>query len=327
MTEIIAIAVLLVTFAGGGYAMYAMYARYKPDYSENLIGAISMESSSGEMGAPAGAVGEDESSIDIGEQIDAQLYERIPNLTMTMIQAGLKKPPYQYFLGICGGTVLLMVLALSFLNGPIGFLVAFLIIPVVAYIGTRLALSMIIDGRGKLFDRQLGVGLDVLAASLKAGGTFMSSLRFVAESSAPPFAEEMGTMSSEIALGTDIPTAMDRLSERVKSKNLIVFTLAVKVANQTGAALAPIFITLSQTIAERFKLQGMVSTGIAQNQGSILMVAAMPWVIVPILASSFAEAYDEFLKSFFGLLIVAGCFLWYSLGLYLMYTDVKKLEE
>ena len=59
----------------------------------------------------------------------------------------------------------------------------------------------------------------------------MNGLKFVSESMDPPIGQEFGKISSELALGVDIPTALERFRERVASKNVFLFVIAVKVAN------------------------------------------------------------------------------------------------
>ena len=162
-----------------------------------------------------------------------------------------------------------------------------------------------------VFDEQFGVALDVMAAALKGGSTFMNGLKFVSESMDPPIGQEFGKISSELALGVDIPTALERFRERIASKNVFLFVIAVKVANQTGAALAPTFVTLARVIGERFRLQGLINISISENIAGILVLGVAPWLIIPILAMSCRDIYSEFLATIWGQILTCFLFIYY----------------
>lgn len=261
--------------------------------------------------------------------IDSKIIDRFPWIGEKMVHAGWKMP---------GGLFLLIAFAIGGVLALIGFLMTItklnilLVIFICASIfGVSVLFSFLflewrIGERTKTFDEQFGVGLDVMAAAMRSGSTFMNGLKFVAGSMDPPIGTEFGVLASELGLGVDIPTALDRFRTRVSSKNLFLFCVAVKVANSTGAALAPTFSTLSRVITERFKLQGMINIAIAENLGAMVFLAACPWGIIPILASSWPEAFGSFVALPLGQVIIAGLFLYYGFGIYLMYKTVRSID-
>ncbi len=270
---------------------------------------------------------------DVTDYIDSRISDKFPLLGKKLIQAGHKMKAMEWCtaVGAAGGVAaILIIIFLGKTFGAFVFVVAgfiLFLVPAVAYF----MIGLDIGKRINIFDEQFGVGLDVMSSSMKAGGTFLSSIRFIAEGSEPPLGTEMGIVSTELGLGTDMATALDRFKERVPSKNLLLFVIAIKVANQTGSALAPLLTSLSHVIVDRFRLQGMVNTAVSENLMGVIILAAFPWLVIPLLAFSWPDAYaDFFIWSLGGLpagkIIALLCFIWYSFGLSVMYKTVKSID-
>jgi len=267
------------------------------------------------------------------EYVDSKLTDKFPILGQKMIHAGYRIKALEWVLmvavvAIVAAFIPLWVLQSAFGLWAIFFSIAVLVlVPALAYF----ILNWQISRRISVFDEQFGVGLDVMSASMKAGGTFMSSIRFIAEGSEPPLATEMGILATELGLGTDMNTALDRFRNRMPSKNLLIFVIAIKVANQTGSALAPILSTLSQVIVERFRLQGLINIAISENFLGIMILASFPWLVIPLLAFAWPEAYAEFFAWDpggipIGKIVGFLCFIWYCIGIYVMYKTVKAID-
>ena len=98
-----------------------------------------------------------------------------------------------------------------------------------------------------------------------------------------------------------------------------------------ASALAPLLSSLSRVIVERFRLQGLVNIAVSQNLVGIIILASFPWLVIPMLAVSWPEAFADFFVFNLGLLPVGKiigffCFVWYLLGLYIMYKTVKGID-
>jgi|GEM_PF-3012779 len=266
--------------------------------------------------------------------IDDRIGDKFPLLGKKLVQSGSKISALRWVIQVVLISVLVPVVLFVFLLQKVGIsgavlisLVAFLAVPGISLI----SLEMSKDKRIQTFDEQLGVGLDVMSSAIKSGSTFTTSIKSIAEDSDPPFGNEMGIFGTELGLGVDLGTALNRFRERVPSKNLLVFAIAIKIADQTGAALAPILNTLSKVIIERFKLQGKIKTGVSENIIGIIILGSFPWIVIPMLAFSMPEAYLDFFDFKLGNLpvgkaITFACFCWYAFGIYCMYKTVKAID-
>jgi len=260
--------------------------------------------------------------------LDEKVAGAMPFIGIKLARAGMKINAGTFVLIVLGVGSLAGIVATLFLLKPMGIaaILAGILVVAAAFGMAFIVLEFLVSMRVSAFDEQFGVGLEVMSSALKAGSTFVSSLKFVADSGDPPISEEFRNISNEMNLGVDIPTALDRFRDRMPSTNLFLFVVSIKVATLTGASLAPIFTTLAETITERFKLQGMINIAVAENLGQIAFLAVMPWVLIPFLASAWPEAYQDFLNSLMGQLMTGGIVIWYCFGLYLMFKAVKSID-
>ena len=330
MLEIIGLIVLAL--AGGIGAKMFLDIQQKEYTDERLRQTFAAQSKGMEDDVADGEFAEYQESV--LEHIDSRINDGFPLLGEIVVHAGYRIKAFQWCVNIFLISIVLSALVIYLLQSTFGIwafvfsIVLFILVPSIAYF----ILNMHIGQRISVFDEQFGVGLDVMSASMKSGGTFVSSIRFVAEGSEAPLSTEMGLLSTELGLGTDMNTALDRFRQRLPSKNLLIFVIAIKVANQTGASLAPILTTLSQVIVERFRLQGLVNIAVSENMVGICILGAFPWLIIPLLAFAWPEAYVEFFKWEFPAGIPTGkaigflSFCWYCFGLFVMYKTVKAID-
>jgi Flp pilus assembly protein TadB len=265
------------------------------------------------------------------EFVDEKLSDKFPWLGEKIIHSGLKiKAPVYLMMTIasiaCAGIGSFFYLTLiQEANFTLSIVIA-CIIATLTGVGFYGFLEYSIGQRTTLFDEQFGVSLDIMAAAMQAGASFINAMKFVCNSMEPPVSSEFEVVTTELALGVELPTVLNRFYGRMASSNLFLFVIAIKVANATGAALAPTFSTLAQVITERFRLQGMVKIAIAENIASILFLAAAPWLIIPFLASSWPEAYNDFLLQGWAQILIGVLFAWYCFGIFLMYKAIKAIE-
>ena len=69
-----------------------------------------------------------------------------------------------------------------------------------------------------------------------------------------PVGTELGMTSDEISFGQDVRTAIENLYARVGQEDLMFFTVAINVQNQTGGNLAEALARLSRLLRSRAKL-------------------------------------------------------------------------
>lgn len=144
--------------------------------------------------------------------------------------------------------------------------------------------------RERRFNEGLGDMITAIIGSLRAGFSFPQSLKMVAEESESPIKEEMESVMRELQYGSSIEEALNHLYERVPSEDLALMIQAIVIQRQVGGNLATVLDKIVQTIRERTKIQGQISTLTAQGRLSGIVIGLLP-IILGVLFYFIQPAY------------------------------------
>jgi tight adherence protein B len=156
-------------------------------------------------------------------------------------------------------------------GNPLGALVA-LSVP----IGVRVAIRMQVDRRRRAFDEQLPDNLQVVASAMRAGHTFVSALAVVVEDAPDPSRRELKRVLADEQLGIPLVDALNRVTERMKSRDFEHVALVAALQRETGGNTAEVIDSVTETIRERLDLRRFVRTLTAQGRLSGWVVSALP---------------------------------------------------
>jgi tight adherence protein B len=142
-----------------------------------------------------------------------------------------------------------------------------------------LLLRMALNKRADRLREQLPDVLTIMAASLRAGHSFLQSLDTVAKEIAQPAAAEFQRVVAEIRLGRPAEDALEALAERVGSADFKWAVLAVNIQREVGGNLAEILDTVADTLRERAMLRRQVRVLTAEGRLSAWVLALLPIAI------------------------------------------------
>lgn len=130
--------------------------------------------------------------------------------------------------------------------------------------------------RIKLFDSQLGEGINIISNSLKAGYSFLQAVAVVAEETTDPFSKEFKKLLKEMSLGIAEEDALSNLLFRMDSEDLKLVINAIMIQKDIGGNLSEILDNISETIRDRQKIKGELKTLTAQGRLSGIIVMMIP---------------------------------------------------
>jgi tight adherence protein B len=168
-------------------------------------------------------------------------------------------------------TVLLGWLLVASTASPLAALLA-LSVPVGVHAGIRVKAGR----QRRAFDEQLPDNLQVVAAAMRAGHTFVGALAIVTEDAAEPSRRELRRVLSDEQLGVPLADALSGVTERMDSRDFEHVALVAALQRETGGNTAEVIDTATETIRERLDLRRLVSTLTAQGRISGWIVAALP---------------------------------------------------
>lgn len=132
-------------------------------------------------------------------------------------------------------------------------------------------------------EKQLPDALDLMVRAQQSGHAFISALQITAAESRPPISLELRKVFDEINLGMSVQSAMNHLAERIDSKEIRYFVVAVLIQNETGGNLADVLRKTATLIRERQKIAGVVRVLSAEGRISAWILSVMPFLLAFLL--------------------------------------------
>ncbi len=137
--------------------------------------------------------------------------------------------------------------------------------------------------RVRALNSQLGNVLMQLSGSLRAGYGLLQALDFVAHEIPAPAGPEFAQVVRDVKLGRGQMDALDDLSQRIGSDDLMLVVTAMRIQHETGGNLAEILETVAETIRERVRIKGELRSLTAQQRYSGYALGALPVIVFFVL--------------------------------------------
>jgi len=177
--------------------------------------------------------------------------------------------------------------------------------------------------RTRQFEAQLGDALMICCNCLRSGLTFQQAMETIAEDMSEPISVEFGRVVNEIRYGNNTETALNNLSKRINSADLMLAVSAVNIQRQTGGNLSEILETISETIKERIKIKSDIRTLTAQGRMSGIIIGALPVGLFAILMVLNSEYMMLFFTNTFGKIMLAASIIMEITG----YLLIRKIVD
>ena len=154
-----------------------------------------------------------------------------------------------------------------------------LLLEFVPPLAVRAAYKRKLAKRRAAFEEQLPDNLTVLAASLRAGHSFVSGLSSVLDEADEPSQSELRRAVADEQLGVPVEDALLRVAERMDSKDLEQIALVASLQREAGGNTAEVLDVVVDSIRERFKLRRLVKALTAQGRLARWILIALPLVV------------------------------------------------
>jgi tight adherence protein B len=137
--------------------------------------------------------------------------------------------------------------------------------------------------RLQAIQNQLVEAITLIANSLRSGLGFLQGVQAAARQLTPPIADELDHLVQDINLGVSTEQALLDLSRRVGSYDLDMVITAIIIQRSTGGNLSEILDNVAETMRERQRVQGEISTLTAEKRLTGNILAGYPAVLAGIL--------------------------------------------
>jgi len=183
-------------------------------------------------------------------------------------------------IALTAAATVLMIIVLGLLAVP------FAVLGLLTPLFTR---ALIVRKRRQIqeeFADQLAPNLQVLASALRVGHSFTGALAVVTDNAHEPSHSELRRVLADEQLGVPVEEAVNRVAERMNSRDLEQVALLAELQRTAGGNAAEVLDTVIGTLRERADVRRLIRTLTAQGRmarwilsGLPVLVAAAMWLL------------------------------------------------
>ncbi len=250
----------------------------------------------------------------VGASLEDKIKQSGMNITIPMFYMASVASGVVAFVGLFFGLKLnegMMLLA----AGGISFAAAFGL--------PRWFLGMKIAGRQKKFISQFADTIDVIVRGVKSGLPLHECLKMIAKESPQPLAGEFQVVCDAIAMGVDVPQALDRMYQRTPIQEVNFFNIVLNIQQKAGGNLSEALGNLSNVLRSRKLLREKIKALSSEAKASAMIIGSLP-IIVMLLVYMTTPAYIMTLfTTDLGhlILLIAGVLM--GMGIYIMRSMIN----
>lgn len=143
-------------------------------------------------------------------------------------------------------------------------------------VGAILGIRFLAGRQRRLFADQLPDNLQVVASAMRAGQTFIGSLKAVLEDAPEPSKRELRRAVMDEQIGIPLADALSQVTERMKSEDFQHVAVVAALQRETGGNTAEVIELVAETVRERIEIRRMVRGLTAQGRLSGGILSMLP---------------------------------------------------
>lgn len=207
-----------------------------------------------------------------------------------------------------------------------GGIIGLISLPIAGVVLARAVLKAEAKKRISTLNKQLPQLIAGLMANILANQTPQNSLIAVAGEIPSPLGDELKIMKRELEVNVPLNDALDRLAERIPSREIQFLVAAIKIAAASGEDLIPQLRVIDKIIVGRTRLNQKLSSAISGVSPTI-------WVSAITIPAMFVFQYISsvenrgFWFTVTGIVCLAIVSVLYAGGLWISKKMVSKIED
>jgi tight adherence protein B len=192
-----------------------------------------------------------------------------------------------------------------------------------ATVGPYMLVSRSVERRKRAFEDQLPDVLELIAASLEAGGGVPRALEMVVTEAAEPAAGEFARVLSATRLGTPLVGALEEMRDRLGSRDLSWTVQAIIVQQRTGGRLADVLKVVANFMRSREEIRRDLRALTAEGRLSAYVLGALPFFLATVLLFVNPTYLNPLFTTAIGWTLVAGAGVMMGISFVFMKKIVK----
>ena len=182
-------------------------------------------------------------------------------------------------------TTVYTIFGLSALGAVIGFMAAWMFIPMLPLECLALSIGGLIPylflrfkraRRLTSFDKFLPDAMDLVSRAVKSGHAVQTAFNLAGTQAQQPVRNEFAVMNGQVRFGLSFREALLQMSERIPTQDLRFLVTAVLIQRETGGNLPQVLDRTTHMIRERIRILGEMKVKTAQGRMSGAVLVLMP---------------------------------------------------
>jgi tight adherence protein B len=182
----------------------------------------------------------------------------------------------------------------------------------------RWALSFLKKRREKSFLKALPDAVDVIVRGIKAGLPLFESIKVVAADAPEPLKGEFLAIIETQAIGMPLGDACARLFERMPVPEANFFGIVIAIQQKSGGNLSEALGNLSKVLRDRKKMAEKIQAMSMEAKASAGIIGSLPPIVMLLVYLSTPDYISLLWTHPTGQLMLVGCVIWMSLGIFVM---------
>lgn len=164
--------------------------------------------------------------------------------------------------------------------------------------------NYLVNKRINEYSDQMVDAMTLLSNGIRAGLSVPQSLAMVVDEMPPPVSDEFNIILQQNRIGSPLEECFENLAKRVPTEDNDMFVSSVNILRETGGNLAETFDTIVGVIRERIRIKQKIDTLVAAGMFQGYTIAAMPFVIGAIFASSDPQGMERVFTEPIGIILM-----------------------
>ena len=187
----------------------------------------------------------------------------------------------------------------------------------------RWILSFLRNRRLKKFTGEFANAIDIIVRSVKSGLPTVEALKIVAKESPVPVGPEFHKLCEGLKIGVSLEQGLKRMYERMPTPEVAFFTIAITIQQKSGGNLSEALGNLANVLRDRKRLQGKIQAMSSEAKSSAAIIGSLPPGVLALVYFSTPSYIETLFTEHTGNLMLGGCVLWMSLGVFVMHKMIN----
>jgi tight adherence protein B len=192
-----------------------------------------------------------------------------------------------------------------------------------AFGAPRWFLGMKIAGRQKKFVSQFADAIDVIVRGVKSGLPLHECLKMIAKESPQPLGGEFQIVCDAIAMGVDVPQALDKMYQRTPIQEVNFFNIVLNIQQKAGGNLSEALGNLSTVLRSRKLLREKIKALSSEAKASAMIIGSLPVIVMLLVYFTTPDYIMSLFVTDLGHLILLIAAALMGIGIYIMRSMIN----